>query len=176
MYRRPCCELQAAVYDLSVFRILQVLCEGYLLSADVDFARLAHATPGYVGADLKTLVRRAMFIAAKRTREEIQRLAAAKNNAKCSGEELDTSSRSISQACNGHPANGDASPAVKNAIEDIASGDGANASSMDDTDVTPEAISSQDAQLKQQSDPRTPISTGASSSVLQNCYRIVETM
>lgn len=43
-----------------LFRILKVLCKNIDLAPDFDFEWLAHNTPGYVGADLKTLVGEAM--------------------------------------------------------------------------------------------------------------------
>lgn len=42
--------------------ILRVLCRGVKLGSDIDFQLLAHNTPGYVGADLKSLVREAAML------------------------------------------------------------------------------------------------------------------
>ncbi|XP_035223535.1 nuclear valosin-containing protein-like isoform X2 [Stegodyphus dumicola] len=44
------------------YQILQVLCKKLKLSPDFDFHWLAHRTPGYVGADLKSLITEAVEV------------------------------------------------------------------------------------------------------------------
>lgn len=51
---------------VSLLRILHVLCRGMLLQEGLDFSRIAHLTPGYVGADLMTLTREAAMCAVSR--------------------------------------------------------------------------------------------------------------
>jgi ribosome biogenesis ATPase len=46
--------------------ILKVLCASLKLAGDIDFKALAHATPGYVGADLTALTGAAGVVAVKR--------------------------------------------------------------------------------------------------------------
>jgi ribosome biogenesis ATPase len=52
-------------------RILKVLCSKLRLSGDFDISALAKLTPGYVGADLTSLVSEAGLLAVKRIFEEI---------------------------------------------------------------------------------------------------------
>ncbi|EIW70123.1 hypothetical protein TREMEDRAFT_68499 [Tremella mesenterica DSM 1558] len=52
-------------------QILKVLCTPLKLTGDVDFRWLAKATPGYVGADLTSLVTEAGVIAVKRIFEDL---------------------------------------------------------------------------------------------------------
>ncbi|XP_062502351.1 nuclear valosin-containing protein-like isoform X1 [Corticium candelabrum] len=47
-------------------RILKVLCKDLTLSEDFDFEYLARQTPGYVGADLMSLIREAAVVAVNR--------------------------------------------------------------------------------------------------------------
>ncbi len=52
-------------------QILGVHTQGMPLAADVDLVRLAAATPGMVGADLKTLVNEGALLAARRDHREV---------------------------------------------------------------------------------------------------------
>jgi ribosome biogenesis ATPase len=54
------------------YRILKVLASKLRLSGDFDFAELAKATPGYVGADLQALITTAGVIAVKRIFKHLQ--------------------------------------------------------------------------------------------------------
>lgn len=54
-------------------RILRVLCSKLKLAGDLNFAALAKATPGYVGADLAALTSAAGIIAVKRIFQELSR-------------------------------------------------------------------------------------------------------
>lgn len=58
-----------------LFRILTVLASKLRLSGDFDFAELAKATPGYVGADLQALITTAGVIAVKRIFKHLQATA-----------------------------------------------------------------------------------------------------
>ncbi|KAI7889763.1 P-loop containing nucleoside triphosphate hydrolase protein [Mucor mucedo] len=58
-------------------KILTVLASKLRLSGDFDFAELAKATPGYVGADLQALITTAGVIAVKRIFKHLQEIAAA---------------------------------------------------------------------------------------------------
>jgi ribosome biogenesis ATPase len=60
-----------------IYRILTVLASKLRLSGDFDFAELAKATPGYVGADLQALITTAGVIAVKRIFKHIQATALA---------------------------------------------------------------------------------------------------
>ena len=51
---------------VSPFRILCTLCQGMSLQEGLDFSRIAHLTPGYVGADLVSLTREAAMCAVNR--------------------------------------------------------------------------------------------------------------
>ncbi|TFK33419.1 ribosome biogenesis ATPase RIX7 [Crucibulum laeve] len=57
--------------DIARTKILQVLCARLRLAGDFDFAVLAKATPGYVGADLSALTGAAGIIAVKRIFKEL---------------------------------------------------------------------------------------------------------
>jgi ribosome biogenesis ATPase len=57
------------------YRILTVLASKLRLSGDFDFAELAKATPGYVGADLQALITTAGVIAVKRIFKHLQATA-----------------------------------------------------------------------------------------------------
>lgn len=56
----------SALIPRLVTRILKVLCSSLKLAGDIDFHALAHATPGYVGADLTALTGAAGVAAVKR--------------------------------------------------------------------------------------------------------------
>src|SRR5438552_11296574 len=60
-------EISLRVPDLrGRIEILGIHCRDAALAADIDFARLAQLTPGFVGADLETLCREAAMIALRR--------------------------------------------------------------------------------------------------------------
>ena len=55
------------IHAMFSYRILKVLCRDLRLDLDFDFERLAHGTPGYVGADLMSLAREAAITAVSRS-------------------------------------------------------------------------------------------------------------
>ena len=60
-------EISLRVPDMNGRReILQIHSQDAALAGDIDFARLAHLTPGFVGADLEALCREAAMIALRR--------------------------------------------------------------------------------------------------------------
>jgi transitional endoplasmic reticulum ATPase len=60
-------EISLHVPDLhGRMEILRIHCRDAALAADIDFARLAQLTPGFVGADLEALCREAAMIALRR--------------------------------------------------------------------------------------------------------------
>lgn len=60
-------EISLRVPDLNGRKeILQIHSQDAALAGDIDFARLAHLTPGFVGADLEALCREAAMIALRR--------------------------------------------------------------------------------------------------------------
>jgi len=54
-------------------QILKVLCSKISLSEDIDLATVARLTPGFVGADLLSLIREAAMVAITRVFEDIER-------------------------------------------------------------------------------------------------------
>ena len=61
--------------------ILRVLCRRVKLAADFDFVSLAHRTPGYVGADMKSLIREAAIAALERHLPALKSIATSAQSA-----------------------------------------------------------------------------------------------
>ncbi|KAL4066708.1 P-loop containing nucleoside triphosphate hydrolase protein [Scleroderma yunnanense] len=119
-------------------KILRVLCAKLRLDGDFDFAALAKATPGYVGADLSALTGAAGVIAVKRIFQEV------KDGALVLPDELEEAGGDTPMAIDSTPqtpaADSDSAPLFSSLISQLSSSSIAHFLSAHPSPLTPSQL------------------------------------